>query len=204
MLSDNNGERLGVLVSGRGSNLQAIIDASVKGEIKSKIACVISDKENSYGLERAKDYNPKFVDPKKYESRKDYDREIFRILKENHVSLVILAGYMRIVTSELIEHYKNRMMNIHPSLLPSFPGINAQKQALDYGVKISGCTVHFVEEGMDEGPIIIQTAVIIPERATPDELAEIILKEEHQIYLAAIKLFEEKRLNVEGRIVRIK
>src|SRR4030066_2007410 len=197
--------RLGVLISGRGSNLQSIIDTSKKGEIDAEIAIVISDKKDAYGLVRAKenDIPALFLSPKDYKKREDFDEKVVEELNKHKVDLVLLAGFMRIVTPTLIEPFRNRIMNIHPSLLPSFPGLDAQKQALDYGVKFSGCTVHFVEEGMDEGPIIIQAVVPVMDNDTVDSLSERILKYEHKIYPIAVQLFADGRLKVEGRMVRV-
>lgn len=196
---------LGVLASGSGTNLQAIIDAAEKGEISAKVGVVISDKENAYALERAKKHNIPgyFVDFKSFPSKKEYEKKILEILKEHNVELVILAGYMKIVGETLLSAYPNRIMNIHPALLPSFPGLEAWKQAIEYGVKISGVTVHFVDEGMDTGPIILQAAVPVYEEDTPETLLSRIHQEEYKIYKKAIQLFAEGRLKIEGRRVRI-
>ncbi len=197
--------RLGVLISGRGSNLQSIIDASKNGMIDAEIAIVISDKKDAYGLVRAKDNNitTLIINPKEYKSREDFDKKVVEELNKCNVDLLLLAGFMRIVTSALIEPFRNRIMNIHPALLPSFPGLDAQKQALEHGVRFSGCTVHFVEEGMDEGPIIIQAVIPVTDNDTIDSLSERILKYEHKIYLIAVQLFTEGRLKVEGRRVKV-
>lgn len=199
--------RLGVLVSGRGSNLQAIIDAIEAGILPAEIAVVISNKQDSGGLERARKHGFPHVwlDPKPFagrpDSREAYDRAVRDVLRNNDVDLVLLAGYMKIVTPVLLTAYENRIMNIHPSLLPSFPGLEVQKKAIEHGCKIAGCTVHFVTEGVDEGPIIIQAAVPILEGDTPDILAARILVEEHKIYPRAIQLYAEGKLCVEGRRV---
>ncbi|MBI5043003.1 MAG: phosphoribosylglycinamide formyltransferase [Nitrospirae bacterium] len=197
--------RLGVLISGRGSNLQSVIEASKNGIIDADIAIVISDKKDAYGLVRAKenDIPTLFLSPKDYKNREDFDKKVVEELNNYKVDLVLLAGFMRIVTSALIEPFRNRIMNIHPALLPSFPGLDAQKQALEYGVKFSGCTVHFVEEGMDEGPIIIQAVVPVMDNDTVDSLSERILKYEHKIYPIAVQLFAEGRLKVEERRVKV-
>ena len=201
--------RVGVLASGRGSNLQAIIDAIEAGRIDAPIVLVLSNKKDAAALERARKHGltEVFLDPKPFagqpDSREAYDRAVLDVLRKNDVELVLLAGYMKIVTPVLVKAYENRMMNIHPSLLPSFPGLDAQKRALDHGVKLSGCTVHFVTEGVDEGPIIIQAAVPILEGDTPETLAARILVEEHKIYPKAVQLYAEGRLNVSGRVVRI-
>jgi len=201
-----NSCRIAVLVSGRGSNLMAIIDAAERGEIRSKIELVISDNKEAYALTRAKEHGIRtlFIDPKEFKTREDYDRQIVKHLKEHQIELVCLAGYMLLVTPYFVQEYKNRIMNIHPALLPAFPGLDVQRKAIEYGVKVTGCTVHFVDEGCDTGPIIIQRAVPVLEDDTPETLSARILKEEHNIYKEAIRLFEEGRLVVEGRRVRIK
>jgi phosphoribosylglycinamide formyltransferase-1 len=200
------GIRLGVLASGRGSNLQAIIDAIEKGTLDAVLAVVISNKMEAPALERARKHGAPavFLDPKAAPGREDYDRNILEQLRVYNVQLVALAGYMKIVTSVLLEAYADRIMNIHPSLLPAFPGLGAQKQALDWGAKVSGCTVHFVTEGVDAGPIIRQAAVPVLETDTEETLATRILVEEHRIYPEAIQLFAQSRLTVEGRMVRIR
>ena len=201
--------RLGVLVSGRGSNLQAIIDAIEAKTLDATIALVVSNKKNAMALERAKKHGVKglFLDPKsvagELEPRRAYDEKILQVLKDHGVQLVLLAGYMKIVTTVLIEVYQWRMMNIHPSLLPSFPGLHAQQQALDAGVKVSGCTVHFVTEGVDEGPIIVQSTVSVKENDSVDTLSARILEQEHQLYPRAVQLFAERRLAVKGLKARI-
>lgn len=201
--------RLGVLVSGRGSNLQAIIDAIESGFVQAHVAVVISNKKDAQALERARTQGVTgvFLDPTPYAGRLDkreaYDREVLDILRKHEVDLVLLAGYMKIVTPVLIDAYRYRMMNIHPSLLPSFPGLDAQKQTLEWGAKVAGCTVHFVTEGVDEGPIILQATVPVLENDSPETLAARILVEEHVIYPRAVQLYADGRLLVEGRRVRI-
>lgn len=197
--------RIAVLVSGRGSNLQFIINAIERGELEAEIALVISNREDAYGLVRAKKHGipTLFVDPKRFGSRKDYEAEIVAALKKERVELVCLAGYMLLVTPYFVNQFQGRIMNIHPALLPSFPGVEAQKQALDYGVKVSGVTVHFVDEGCDTGPIILQEAVRVRDDDTQQTLSARILKKEHQIYPKAISLFVRGKLKVEGRMVRI-
>jgi phosphoribosylglycinamide formyltransferase-1 len=198
---------VGVLLSGRGSNLQAVMDAIEAGAVPARIAVVISNKKEAPGLERARKHRVPdvFVDPKPFagrpDSREAYDGEVLEVLQKHGVELVLLAGYMRIVTPVLVKAYENRMMNIHPSLLPSFPGLDVQKKAIDHGCKIAGCTVHFVTEGVDEGPIIIQAAVPVHETDTPETLAARILEEEHRIYPRAVQLYAEGRLRLEGRRV---
>ena len=197
---------LGVLASGRGSNFQAIIDEIEKVRINAKIQLLIVDNPDAYAIERAKTHGIEYLvmNPKKYGSKDDFFTKIAEELKKRNVGLVVLAGFMRIVGKPLIDAFPNRIMNIHPAILPSFPGLHGQRQALEYGVKISGCTVHFVDEGMDTGPIIIQAAVPVYHDDTEETLSERILKLEHKIYPEAIRLFSEGRLEVKGRIVKIK
>ena len=198
--------KIGVLISGYGSNLQAIIDAAEQEKIPAKVAVVISDQSEAHGLARAKKNNlPNFIVERKSGADRDqHERELVRILTEHQVGLVCLAGYMRIVGSVLLNAYRGKMINIHPSLLPSFPGLHAQKQALDYGVTLTGATVHYVDEGCDTGPIIIQSAVPVQEEDTEATLAARILEQEHFIYSRAIKLIAEDKLKIEGRKVRFK
>ncbi|MBX3302629.1 MAG: phosphoribosylglycinamide formyltransferase [Nitrospira sp.] len=201
--------RVAVLASGRGSNLQAVIDTIEAGQVPAQIVCVISNKRDAVALERARKHGLKdlFVDPRPFagrpDSREAYDHALLEILQQYEVELVLLAGYMKIVTAVLVNAYANRMMNIHPSLLPSFPGLDVQKKAIDWGCKLAGCTVHFVTEGVDEGPIIIQAAVPILDDDTPETLAARILVQEHKIYPRAVQLFAEGRLQVDGRRVLI-
>jgi len=197
---------IGVLVSGRGTNLQAIIEAIEEGKIEGEIKVVVSDNPDAYALKRAQQYHiaTRYINFKEFKNRGDYDKEIIKTLKEKKIELVVLAGYMRILSPYFIRTYKNKIINIHPALLPSFPGLHAQKQALEHGVKVSGCTVHFVDEGVDSGPIILQKAVEVSDDDTEESLAEEILKEEHQIYPQAIQLFSEGRLIIKGRRVFIK
>lgn len=198
--------KIAVLVSGRGSNLQAIIDAIESGKINGRIEVVISNKTNSYALERAKRHKIEgvYIDPSPYKSREDYDRAIINVMENKDIELICLAGFMRILTPPFVKRYKEKIMNIHPSLLPSFPGLDAQKKALEYGVKISGATVHFVDEGLDSGLIILQSAVPVLDTDTPESLSERILQEEHKIYPEAVKAFTEGRLIIKGRRVFIK
>lgn len=199
--------RVAVLASGRGSNLQSIIDGIEAGQVQAQIVAVISNKKDAIALERSRKHGltDLFVDPKPFtgqpDSREAYDRALLEILQQHDVELVLLAGYMKIVTAVLVNAYANRMMNIHPSLLPSFPGLDVQKKAIDWGCKLAGCTVHFVTEGVDEGPIIIQAAVPILDDDMPETLAARILVQEHKIYPRAVQLFAEGRLRVEGRRV---
>ncbi len=200
------GLKIGVLASGRGSNFQAIIDAVNAGKINAKIAVCISDVKDAYALDRARKnlIAAEFIDPKACKGRADYDEKIIEVLRKYDAGLVLLAGYMRLVSPVLVEAYKNKIMNIHPALLPSFPGLHVQKKAIEYGVKFSGCTVHFVDTGMDTGPIIIQAVVPVFPDDTGDTLAARILRQEHRIYPEAVRLFAEGRLEVRGRTVLIK
>jgi len=197
--------RLGILASGRGSNLQSIMDAAAAGKIGAEVVVVISDNKDAFALERARRAGipARYVGFGYYASKDDYERAILDILRQNKVDLVCLATYMRLVGRVILDAYSNRIMNIHPALLPSFPGLHAQKQAWEYGVKYSGCTVHFVDEGMDTGPIIIQAVVPVYDDDTPDTLATRILEQEHKIYPEAIRLYAEGRLKIQGRKVFI-
>lgn len=188
--------RLAVLASGRGSNLQALIDAIEKGEIPAQIAVVISDNPGVQALERAEKHNIPTctVLRQDYATRELFEQSILDIINENKCDLVCLAGFMRILSPYFIANCKVKIINIHPSLLPAFPGLHAQKQALDYGVKFSGCTVHFVDEGMDTGPIILQAVVPVLEDDTEDTLSQRILKEEHRIYPEAVKLIVQGKV----------
>lgn len=194
---------IGVLASGRGSNLQSIIDAVEEERLEVRITLVASDKEDAFALERARRHNipVEFVDPAGSGSREEYDRVMVSRLREKDVELVVLAGYMRILSPFFIKSFKNRVMNIHPSLLPSFPGLDVQEKALDHGVRFSGCTVHFADDGVDTGPIIIQAVVPVLDDDTPDTLSERILRQEHRIYPRAIELYAAGRLKVRGRRV---
>lgn len=198
--------KIAVLASGRGSNLQAIIDAIEVGKVSATIAVVISDNKDAYALVRAQKHGIKilFFDPKESKTRKDYDKRIVDYLQKENIELVVLAGFMRILSPYFVNAFKFRIMNIHPALLPSFPGKHGQKQAVDYGVKISGATVHFVDEGCDTGPIILQASVTVEEDDTEETLSARILKEEHKIYPQAIQLYTEGRLEIIGRKVKIK
>ncbi|MCL2336384.1 MAG: phosphoribosylglycinamide formyltransferase [Firmicutes bacterium] len=197
---------IGVLASGRGSNLQSIIDACAAGLIPARVAVVISDNPKAYALSRASlaGIPAVHVWPRDFNSREAYEQQIIHTLTAHNAGLVCLAGYMRLVGRELLQAFPGRILNIHPALLPAFPGLHAQEQAWRYGVKYSGCTVHFVDEGMDTGPIIIQAVVPVWEGDTADQLAERILAEEHRIYPEAIRLFATGKLALEGRRVRVK
>ncbi len=193
--------RLAVLASGNGSNLQAIIDAANREEISGSVAVVFSDKEESFALERARRHGIEalFLNPGHYSHREAYDSDVVYLLREREIELVILAGFMRLLSPHFVEQYRGRIMNIHPALLPSFPGVDGVKQALRYGVKVSGCTVHFVDEGLDTGPIILQEAVKVYDNDTEESLQERIHKVEHRLYPRAVQLFIEGRLRVEER-----
>jgi len=198
--------KIGVLVSGRGSNLQAIIDNIGKGSLSAELAVVISDQADAFALERARTHGipAVHVSAKGFKGRRDeYDALLAGELKKHGVELVCLAGFMRIITKTLVNAFPSRMMNIHPALLPSFPGLHVQKAAIEHGVRFSGCTVHFVDEGIDTGPIIIQAVVPVLDSDTEDTLSARILKQEHKIYSRAIQLFADGRLTVKGRRVLV-
>ena len=195
--------KLAVLCSGRGSDLQSIIDAIQRGELNAEISIVITDKPKVQALERAEKAGIKniCVDRKLFDNRADFEAEILKYLGE--VDLVVLAGFMRILSPDFVKKFAGRLMNIHPSLLPVFPGAHAHRDVLAYGVKISGCTVHFVDEGTDSGPIILQAAVEVKDDDTEETLAARVLEQEHIIYPKAIKLFVEGKLKLDGRKVKI-
>ncbi len=196
---------IGVLISGSGSNLQAIIDAIEEKRLDAFIQVVISNREDAFGLVRAKKHNipTEVLDHKKFSSREAFDQALVKILQAREVELVILAGFMRLLSSIFVKAFSNRIMNIHPSLLPAFPGLHVQRKAIEHGVRFSGCTVHFVNEECDEGPIIIQAAVPVFPGETEESLSARILKEEHCIYPRAIQLYSEGRLQVVGRKVLV-
>lgn len=196
---------LGVLASGRGSNFQAIIDEVESGRLNATIKLLVVDRPDAYAIERAKKHSIeyRYINPRESTTKDDFFIKVADELKARKVELVILAGFMRIVRKPLIDAFPNRIMNIHPALLPSFPGLHGQRQALDYGVRVSGCTVHFVDGGMDTGPIIIQAAVPVSPDDTEDTLSERILKLEHRIYPEAIRLYAEGRLKIADRLVKI-
>jgi len=198
---------IAVLVSGRGTNLQAIIDSMERGELAgARISLVLTDVEDAYALERARQHNidALYLNPKMFSGRKEYDRAIVERLQKRSIDLVCLAGFMRILGKPFIETFAGRIINIHPSLLPAFPGLHPQRQALDYGVKHSGCTVHYVDESVDGGAIILQSVVEIMEGDDVDSLSRRILEQEHLIYPKAIRLIVENRLTVSGRTVWLK
>jgi phosphoribosylglycinamide formyltransferase 1 len=193
--------RLAVLISGRGSNLQSIIDAIGRGNLDAEIAIVVSNRADAGGLTRAREAGVEtaVLSPRQYSSRDDYDRALAELLRANDVGLVCLAGFMRLVGAPLLAAFPNRVLNIHPSLLPSFPGLEAQRQALTHGVRVSGATVHLVTAELDAGPIIVQSAVPVLNDDTPETLAARILVQEHRIYPEAIRVVLDGRWSLEGR-----
>jgi phosphoribosylglycinamide formyltransferase-1 len=196
--------RLGILLSGRGSNFEAIADRIASGHLNAEIAVVVSNVESAPGLERARSRGlPSVFIPSQQRPREEFDRDVLEILAKSRVSLVVLAGFMRILSRVFLEAFPYGILNIHPALLPSFPGTDVQQQALDYGVKVSGCTVHFVDSALDGGPIIRQASVPVLESDTADSLAARILQEEHRIYSEAIDLVLSGRCEIKGRRVRV-
>jgi phosphoribosylglycinamide formyltransferase-1 len=195
---------VGVLISGRGSNLQALLDAAAAGELGGRVAVVISNVAGAPGLDRARRAGvPALVRDHRGRTREEHDRALLADLEAHHTDLVCLAGYMRLLSPVLLEAYPHRVLNVHPSLLPAFPGLAAQRQAWEHGVKVSGATVHLVERGLDTGPIVAQEAVRVLEDDTADGLAARILQAEHRIYPRAVRLMLEGRCRVEGRRVRL-
>jgi phosphoribosylglycinamide formyltransferase-1 len=204
-MGSDPGRRIGVLISGRGSNLQALIDAIAGGPLEAEIAVVISNKADAAGLVRASEAGIEtlVLDHRAHATRDDYDRAVARELRGRRVSLVCLAGFMRLVGPSLLGEYPNAMLNVHPSLLPAFPGVDAQRQALEHGVKITGATVHLVTDQLDGGPIVLQSPVPVLEHDTIDSLSARILIEEHRIYPEAVQLILDGRWRVEGRRFRL-
>ena len=195
-------KKLGVLVSGRGSNLQALIDAARRGELGGEIAVVVSNVETALGLERARQAGiPAVFRDHRGKRREAYDAEIVEILSAHQVDLVCLAGFMRLLSPVFVRAFPGRIVNIHPALLPAFPGLDAQRQAWEHGAKVTGATVHLVDEGLDSGPIVAQEAVSVLPGDTPDTLAARILEAEHRLYPRAVRLLLESRCRVEGRRV---
>jgi phosphoribosylglycinamide formyltransferase-1 len=197
--------RIGALVSGGGTNLQSIIDRCGDGSLEAEIALVISNNPNAGALERARKVGIPClcIDHREFSDREEFDRAVVAALQEAGVELVVLAGFMRIISGVFIEAFPERIMNIHPALLPAFPGLHVQRKALEYGARFAGCTVHFVDGGVDTGPIIIQSVVAVLDDDTEESLSARILQQEHRIYPRAIQLFAEGRLRIEGRRVRI-
>ena len=189
-----DGRTLGVLISGRGSNMQAILDAVRQGELEAQVGIVVSNVATAAGLSRAKEAGVPTVviDHKNFTSREEFDGAVVDELKKREVDVVCLAGFMRLLSSFFVRAFPGRILNIHPSLLPSFPGLNAQRQALEHGVKVSGCTVHIVDEELDHGPIVLQTAVPVKDDDTEETLSARILKEEHRAYPKAIRLLLDR------------
>ena len=206
MESDDQLSPLAVLVSGNGSNLQAIINRIETGELKARINCVISNSPDAFALQRADKHGISTVvhENRLFSDRRQYDAALVEILKKFNVKLVVMAGFMRILTDVMLDAFPSAIINIHPSLLPAFPGLNPQKQALDYGVRFTGCTVHFVNYETDNGPIILQAAVPVTPDDTVTTLSERILKAEHKIYPEAIKLLVSGKLVIHGRTVMIR
>ena len=196
---------IGVLISGTGTNLQAIIDAIESGKLDAKIEVVLSNKADAYGLVRARNHHipTEVLNHKNFSSRETYDEAVVALLRERRVELVVLAGFMRLLSAVFVKAYSNRIMNIHPALLPAFPGLNVQQKALEHGARFSGCTVHFVNEECDEGPIIIQAVVPVLPDDTRETLAVRILEQEHHIYPRASQRFVEGRLKIIGRRVMV-
>lgn len=196
---------IGVLLSGGGTNLQAIIDAIEQDRLDAEIRTVVSNRESAHGLTRARNHDipATVIDHRGYASREDYDRVLVEHLNAQGVELVVLAGFMRLLSPYFVQSFPNRIMNIHPALSPAFAGLHGQRQAFEYGVRFAGCTVHFVSEGCDEGPIIIQAVVPVLPDDTEETLAQRILAQEHRIYPRAIQLYSEGRLVIEGRKVRV-
>jgi phosphoribosylglycinamide formyltransferase 1 len=197
--------KLGVLISGTGTNLQAIIDAAGRGELRAEIRVVISNRAGVQGLERARRHGipTRVIEHRRFASREDFDRALVEALGEHGVELVVCAGFMRLLSPVMLAAYPDRVMNIHPALLPAFAGVHAQKAALDHGVRFTGCTVFFVREGVDDGPIIVQAVVPVMPGDNEHILTERIRAQEHRIFPWAIQLFGEGRLTIEGRTVRI-
>jgi phosphoribosylglycinamide formyltransferase-1 len=197
---------LGVLVSGSGSNLQSIIDSIERGILDASIEIVISNNPDAFALERAKKHRLEtiVIEHAEFQAREDFDRKMIDVITSHSVDLVIMAGFMRILSPLFLKSFPMKIINIHPALLPSFQGLHAQKRAFDYGVKFSGCTVHFADEGVDTGPIIIQSVVPVYDDDTEESLQERILKEEHRIYPQAIQLIAEGKVEIAGRKVKIR
>ena len=197
---------LAVLVSGNGSNLQAIINKIESGELNARIACVISNNSDAFALTRAITHDIAAIvhEYSGFKDRREYDSALVDILRGHGVELVVMAGFMRILSDVMVNAFPDAIMNIHPALLPSFPGLHAQKQALDYGVKYAGCTVHFVDCGTDTGPIILQAVVPVTQDDTEETLSARIQVEEHRTFPEAVRLFTEGKISVEGRLVRIR
>ncbi|MBN2228530.1 MAG: phosphoribosylglycinamide formyltransferase [Candidatus Thorarchaeota archaeon] len=198
-------KRIGVLISGRGTNLQALIDAGCRGDLGGKIVVVISNKNNALGVERARraGIQVEIITKRMFPDRIEFDKALIKILNEQRVDLVVLAGYMRMFTEQFITEFSSRIINVHPSLLPSFKGVKAQWQAVEYGTRVSGCTTHFVTLEMDSGPIILQRAIPVFFDDDGETLSNRILPEEHRILVKSVRLFCEDKLRIEGERVLI-
>ena len=195
-------KRIGILLSGRGSNFEAIARQIDDGKLSAEIGVVVSNVESAPGLQRARERGLNvFSASSKGLSREAFDRQVIHVLEENRVDLVCLAGFMRLLSPSFIQAFRNRILNIHPSLLPAFPGLDAQRQALEYGVKVSGCTVHLVDEGLDSGPIVLQAVVPVLDADTEESLSARILEQEHQIYPKAIQYVLDGQIRIDGRRV---
>ncbi|MFH0838844.1 MAG: phosphoribosylglycinamide formyltransferase [Candidatus Omnitrophota bacterium] len=197
---------IAVFCSGKGTNLQAIIESVKRGYIRARLRLVISDRKDAYALVRAKKahIDTRFIDRKKFSSKVEFESEILKYLKQYNIDVIVLAGFMKVLSDGFVRRYKNRIVNIHPALLPSFKGTEGIKDAFCYGVKVTGSTVHFVDEGVDTGPIILQETVRVEDHDTEETLARKIHEKEHRIYPKAIKLLVENRLKIAGRKVTIK
>lgn len=197
--------QVGILISGRGSNMLSLIEGMREGRIAAEPAVVISNRPDAEGLKTADSFGipTAVVDHKQVKPRAEHERQVVALLEQHKVDLVCLAGYMRLLTPFLVSRFQGRMFNIHPSLLPAFPGLDAQKQALDYGAKVAGCTVHVVNEGCDQGPIVLQATVPVREGDTEQSLSRRILREEHRIYPEAVSLYFDRRLQIDDRRVKI-
>ena len=202
---DSSHNDIGILISGRGSNMVAIAEACLRGEVPARVRLVVSNIPGAPGLEKAAALGIEtlVVNHKESRTREEHDLKVAGALESRDVALVCLAGYMRLLSGAFVREFRGRIINIHPGLLPAFPGLHAQRQALEYGVRHSGATVHFVDEGLDTGPIIVQSVVPVLQDDTEETLSERILAEEHRLYPEAVRLFFEGRLRIEGRKVRI-
>lgn len=198
--------RIGVLISGRGSNMKSLMDACAANTIRASVAFVLSNRPESAGLVVARNagIDTAVLHHREFATREEYDLRVVELLRQREIDLVCLAGFMRLISPVLIGAFRNKIMNIHPALLPAFPGLHAQRQALEHGVKITGCTVHFVDEGLDSGPIILQRAMEVLGDDTEETLSARLLPLEHQTYVEAVRLFFEGRLQLDGRKVLIK
>ena len=197
--------KIAILISGRGSNMRSIVEACKRGYIRAQVSLVLSNRAEASGLEFARSENIETVvlPHKAFPVREDYDRQVVDILHQKQIDLICLAGFMRLLSSVFVTAFPNQIMNIHPALLPSFPGLHAQRQAVEYGVKVTGCTVHFVDEGLDSGPIILQKTLEVKPEDSEETLSERLLPLEHATYIEAVKLFFDDRLHVENRKVVI-